>query len=58
MKGTEHRLVFQGGRRGYGIGARCTCGAWTFWRNVGLRDGRTDARISAKQEFQIHKKLS
>jgi len=55
MRVTEHRLVFKGGQRGYGIGATCTCGAWSFWRNVGLRGGRTAARISAKEEFQIHK---
>jgi len=52
----NHKIEITGGTGSYYLGAGCSCGQFTFWRNLPKSRGyRTNAIKKAKEEFKLHK---
>jgi hypothetical protein len=51
-----HKLTILHKKGTYGIGATCSCGSWSEFRNTTvLRGGITNIKDSIKSEFKLHK---
>jgi len=52
----NHKIEITGGTGSYYLGAGCSCGQFSFWRNLPKSRGyRTNAIAKAKEAFKQHK---